>query len=1086
MGKRSVGRNEPCPCGSGRKYKTCCLDADREVERVGFEGLTLVGGAGGTDARDHVGDDAWQAELVPLPAAIDDDPAARPCAALVVDEEGPLWAELHSRPSGEPEEVAELLAAAVATAVDKTGVGPARVEARHEEVVAALSHRLEPRGIEAVARIRLGVLDRVAAEMVASDDPEAFDFDFGRPCTSAALTWEGWALPEEVVAELFSATAAFYRGRPWEAIDDDDEVEVETEEGRSWALSVLGGGGIERGLTLYSDPGDRERVASAPLHDPGLTDLFEGQAVCLTLEPPDELPDPMRREVLRSGWEVAASDAYPAVFTINAPGGGISRAVARDLTSALRTLANAAPALAEATTIWAAAEWSDPDTGALLRLPPPTRGTARYLGPSPSSAAPPASIHRVRVTLELVEPPVWRLLEVPSDTALHELDDVVQAAMGWDGSHLSSFEIDGVRYAEDEEGWLGFEDPDVAVGEVVPEPGTRFEYVYDFGDHWAHELVIEAVEAPEPGASYPRCTGGERACPPEDCGGPGGYERVLAAIGVSPDADWLDAREAEEVRDWVGDFDPERFDVEEVNQRLEAIVGRPTLDPEAAARFDDLSARLSRVAEAGDLPPDLIDGAVDVLHDYAAAHPEGFLRGRKPEILVAAALHSAGMLFFPWHGWRPTIAELADRFGVSEASISSRSREIRDHVQGRPPVYGALDYGALDYDDLDFGDLGHGALGHGALGGGALGGAMRQLAALLGEAVGLDPFAELSDAVGLPHTPGPFDPQALAEAAGLEADDVQALERALRRGADRERERQGRTEPDPRPLVERLADDDAFGAGLREVVRSDDVTSAGLDALARWVVARIPSAGPPSFEPVPTSSLLALNHLASQGVLSGEALADAVVLVLETAPDPDDGLEAAEVEALVRAVGTAEELDPMERIGILQELVERPDWGRDGRVGPDVVTLLAEDEAIPVDIRYDTLGYISGIFDPKPQSLPSSPAVRRRALVHRIELEDDPETLIGPLLDSGADHEVRGLAAAELLERLADELPASEVEAAVRRGLGAGQAPVRQAFLRTGRALLGDDVRAWAPEEPSSSPGDSDEGSGEIDQLRLL
>ena len=28
-----VGRNEPCPCGSGRKYKQCCLDKDETKAR---------------------------------------------------------------------------------------------------------------------------------------------------------------------------------------------------------------------------------------------------------------------------------------------------------------------------------------------------------------------------------------------------------------------------------------------------------------------------------------------------------------------------------------------------------------------------------------------------------------------------------------------------------------------------------------------------------------------------------------------------------------------------------------------------------------------------------------------------------------------------------------------------------------------------------------------------------------------------------------------------------------------------------------------------------------------------------------------
>lgn len=30
------GRNDPCPCGSGKKYKRCCLGADEEAERARF------------------------------------------------------------------------------------------------------------------------------------------------------------------------------------------------------------------------------------------------------------------------------------------------------------------------------------------------------------------------------------------------------------------------------------------------------------------------------------------------------------------------------------------------------------------------------------------------------------------------------------------------------------------------------------------------------------------------------------------------------------------------------------------------------------------------------------------------------------------------------------------------------------------------------------------------------------------------------------------------------------------------------------------------------------------------------------------
>lgn len=30
----SLGRNDPCPCGRGKKYKKCCLAKEREAKRA--------------------------------------------------------------------------------------------------------------------------------------------------------------------------------------------------------------------------------------------------------------------------------------------------------------------------------------------------------------------------------------------------------------------------------------------------------------------------------------------------------------------------------------------------------------------------------------------------------------------------------------------------------------------------------------------------------------------------------------------------------------------------------------------------------------------------------------------------------------------------------------------------------------------------------------------------------------------------------------------------------------------------------------------------------------------------------------------
>jgi hypothetical protein len=93
------------------------------------------------------------------------------------------------------------------------------------------------------------------------------------------------------------------------------------------------------------------------------------------------------------------------------------------------------------------------------------------------------------------------------------------------------------------------------------------EYAYDLGDGWAHRIRVEQIVDPEPGGRYPVCLGGERACPPEECGGPAGYGRLLATL-----ADPADAHH-EETREWLGlepgrEFEPERFDLDEANRRI--------------------------------------------------------------------------------------------------------------------------------------------------------------------------------------------------------------------------------------------------------------------------------------------------------------------------------------------------------------------------------------------------------------------------------------------------------------------------------------------------------------------------------------
>jgi hypothetical protein len=80
-------------------------------------------------------------------------------------------------------------------------------------------------------------------------------------------------------------------------------------------------------------------------------------------------------------------------------------------------------------------------------------------------------------------------------------------------------------------------------------------YVYDFGDDWEHAIMYEDEQPAEESVTYPRCVGGARRCPPEDCGGVHGYMEFLAAISDPGHA------ERESLLTWAGgSYDPDEFD----------------------------------------------------------------------------------------------------------------------------------------------------------------------------------------------------------------------------------------------------------------------------------------------------------------------------------------------------------------------------------------------------------------------------------------------------------------------------------------------------------------------------------------------
>jgi hypothetical protein len=132
-------------------------------------------------------------------------------------------------------------------------------------------------------------------------------------------------------------------------------------------------------------------------------------------------------------------------------------------------------------------------------------------------AADAATILQVKVRLTGISPMVWRRVLVPSSLTLRELHGVIQVAMGWEGIHLYDFQLRAARYGSFE---AGASSPDVALAMLRFRKGARFVYEYDLNIPWHHEVRIEDRLEPEARKTYPVCTGGGGACPPEDCGGP--------------------------------------------------------------------------------------------------------------------------------------------------------------------------------------------------------------------------------------------------------------------------------------------------------------------------------------------------------------------------------------------------------------------------------------------------------------------------------------------------------------------------------------------------------------------------------------
>jgi Plasmid pRiA4b ORF-3-like protein len=201
------------------------------------------------------------------------------------------------------------------------------------------------------------------------------------------------------------------------------------------------------------------------------------------------------------------------------------------------------------------------------------------------TATPLPEIYQLHIWLREISPMIWRRLLVHSDSTIADLHYTLQIAMGWEGYHLHQFVIRGKHYGVPQPGgaWFADDPRQVQLADLHLRLRERFLYEYDFGDLWQHEIRVEKKLPVQPKRRYPTCIGGQRAAPPEDCGGPWAFmalqdeyspyallERLtemLEAIQAGDLEAIEDVREEwAELHYWMN---REQFDRRTVNRRLQ-------------------------------------------------------------------------------------------------------------------------------------------------------------------------------------------------------------------------------------------------------------------------------------------------------------------------------------------------------------------------------------------------------------------------------------------------------------------------------------------------------------------------------------
>lgn len=181
-----------------------------------------------------------------------------------------------------------------------------------------------------------------------------------------------------------------------------------------------------------------------------------------------------------------------------------------------------------------------------------------------------ASDRMLQLHLNVVgcKPPVWRRMQVRESMWLSRLHDAIQLIFDWYDYQTHAFIIGGHRYGNPlkRDEFVIDDDRDITLGELNLPAQPSLSYGYHYGEGWQIGIHVELVDQPKKGVHYPVVLAGERAGPPEDCGGLEAFHDMLVCIqepNTELGNEWLE---------WLGPgYDPARCDLEAMNKALRKL-----------------------------------------------------------------------------------------------------------------------------------------------------------------------------------------------------------------------------------------------------------------------------------------------------------------------------------------------------------------------------------------------------------------------------------------------------------------------------------------------------------------------------------